>query len=142
MSTVSSARSLKWYPLVPAAAFLLALPLFYAAVSARDWRTSVLLLAIPQGLTFTYLAPAIAIVQNLVPPSRRSTSSAMLLFALNLLAVGCGPLYVGFVSDLAKPHFGTESLRIALYALLPFFVLGIGANYLASRTLKARDATP
>ena len=128
--------------LAPAAAFLLALPLFYAAISAKDWRMSVLLLAIPQGLTFTYLAPAIAIVQNLVPPSRRAAASAMLLFALNLLAVGCGPLYVGFVSDLAKPHFGTESLRIALYALLPFFVLGIGTNYLASRTLKGVAVAP
>ncbi len=136
-----SKSSLKWYPLVPAAAFVIALPLFYAAVSAKDWRTSVLLLIIPQGLTFTYLAPAIAIVQNLVPASRRATTSAMLLFVLNLMAVGCGPLYVGFVSDLAKPQYGVESLRIALYALLPFFVIGIGANWLASRKLDGTAVT-
>ncbi len=123
------------YPLVPAIAFVAAFPLYLAALTVTDWHTSVLLLAIPQGLTFTYLAPAVAVIQNLVPPERRSTASAMLLFLLNLLAVGCGPLYVGAVSDWALPHYGQESLRIALYALIPFFALGIGCNYAAARIL-------
>lgn len=134
------ARSLRAYPLVPAAAFVLAFPLYIAAVNAPNWRLSVLLLAIPQGLTFTYLAPAVAVVQNLVPPARRSTASALLLFVLNLFAVGCGPLYVGAVSDWAKPHYGAESLRIALYALIPFFLLGVGCNYAASVAMKRRGA--
>jgi predicted MFS family arabinose efflux permease len=132
------AKSLRAYPLFPAACFVLAFPLYVAAVSVHDWRLSVALLAIPQGLTFTYLAPAVAVVQNLVPPSRRSTASAMLLFVLNLLAVGCGPLYVGAVSDWAKPTYGVESLRVALYALIPFFVLGVGCNYAASVAMKKR----
>ena len=119
---------------------MLAFPLYLLALRAPDWKTSVLLLAIPQGLTFTYLAPAVAVVQNLVPSSRRSVASAMLLFVLNLLAVGCGPLYVGAVSDWAKPHYGTESLRIALYAQIPFFVLGVGCNYAASVAIKRRIA--
>jgi len=129
------------YPLVPAAAFVLAFPLYLAAVAAPDWRWTVLLVAIPQGLTFTYLAPAVAVVQNLVPSSRRSTASAMLLFVLNLLAVGCGPLYVGAVSDWAKPMYGDESLRIALYALVPFFVLGVGCNWAASVAIKKRASS-
>jgi MFS family permease len=134
------ARSQRAYPLVPAAAFVLAFPLYIAAISVHDWRWSVALMAIPQGLTFTYLAPAVAVVQNLTPPSRRSTASAMLLFVLNLLAVGCGPLYVGAVSDWAKPTYGVESLRIALFALIPFFILGVGCNYAASVAMKRRGA--
>ena len=134
------ARNPRAYPLVPAGAFVLAFPLYLLALRAPDWKTSVLLLAIPQGLTFTYLAPAVAVVQNLVPPGRRAVASAMLLFVLNLLAVGCGPLYVGAVSDWAKPMYGTESLRIALYALIPFFVLGVGCNYAASLAIKKRLA--
>jgi MFS family permease len=126
------------YPLVPAIAFVVAFPLYLLAIRAPDWKTSVLLLAIPQGLTFTYLSPAVAVVQNLVPPSRRSVASAMLLFVLNLLAVGCGPLYVGAVSDWAKPTYGVESLRIALYALIPFFVLGVGCNWAAAAAIRKR----
>jgi MFS family permease len=124
------------YPLVPAVAFGLAFPLYLAALNAHDWQATVLLLAIPQGLTFMYLAPAVAVIQNLVPPERRTTASALLLFVLNLMAVGCGPLYVGAVSDWAKPTYGTESLRIALYALAPFFALGIGCNLAAARLLR------
>ncbi|HEX4023977.1 MAG TPA: MFS transporter [Steroidobacteraceae bacterium] len=124
------------YPLVPAIAFVLAFPLYLAALNAHGWRVSVLLLAIPQGLTFMYLAPAVAVIQNLVPAERRTTASALLLFVLNLFAVGCGPLYVGAVSDWARPQYGTESLRIALYALMPFFVLGVGCNLWASRLLR------
>lgn len=70
-------------------------------------------------------------------PERRTTASALLLFVLNLFAVGCGPLYVGAVSDWVGPHYGVESLRIALYALVPFFVLGVACNLWASRPLKA-----
>lgn len=129
-------RGVHRYPLVPAVAFVLAFPLYLAALSAHGWKASVLLLAVPQGLTFMYLAPAVAVIQNLVPAERRTTASALLLFVLNLFAVGCGPLYVGAVSDWAKPQYGTESLRIALYALVPFFVLGIGCNLWAARLLK------
>lgn len=124
------------YPLVPAIAFVIAFPLYLAALNAQGWKASVLLLAIPQGLTFMYLAPAVAVIQNLVPAERRTTASALLLFVLNLFAVGCGPLYVGAVSDWARPHYGTGSLRIALYALVPFFVLGVGCNLWASRLLR------
>lgn len=135
-------KNLRAYPLFPAACFVLAFPLYLAAISVHDWRLSVALMAIPQGLTFTYLAPAVAVVQNLVPAARRSTASALLLFVLNLLAVGCGPLYVGAISDWAKPHYGVESLRVALYALIPFFVLGVGCNYAASVAMKRRAAAP
>jgi MFS family permease len=131
------AKTLRAYALVPAAAFVLAFPLYLMALAAPDWRTSVLLLIIPQGLAFSYLAPAVAVVQNLVPPARRASSSALLLFFLNFL-IGCGPFYVGMVSDWAKPMYGDASLKIALYALIPFFVLGVGCNYAASVAMKKR----
>ena len=132
-------KSLRAYPLVPAACFVLAFPLYLMALSAHGWLASVLLLAIPQGLTFTYLAPAVAVVQNLAPPGRRAATSAILLFFLNL-SIGCGPFYVGLVSDWAKPIYGTGSLRVALFALIPFFVLGVGCNYAASLALKKMAA--
>lgn len=139
-----SARGASAYPLAPAIAFVLAYPLYMAALAAPTWQATMMLICIPQALTFTYLAPAVAAIQNLVPPGRRSTASALLLFALNLLAVGCGPVFVGAVSDWAEPRYGTGSLRIALYALQPFFVLGVGANLWAAWALrnKAGAAAP
>ena len=134
-------KSLRAYPLVPAVAFVVAFPLYLWALSVHGWLASVLILAIPQGLCFTYLAPAVAVVQNLAPPGRRAATSAILLFFLNL-SIGCGPFYVGLVSDWAKPMYGTGSLRVALFALIPFFVLGVGCNYAASVAIKRRVAAP
>lgn len=131
------ARSLRAYALVPAVCFTLAFPLYLLALASPTWMGSVLLLAIPQGLAFSYLAPAVAVVQNLVPPARRASSSALLLFFLNFL-IGCGPFYVGMVSDWAKPQYGDASLKVALYGLVPFFVLGVACNYAASVAMKRR----
>jgi predicted MFS family arabinose efflux permease len=131
-------HGLKAYPLVPALAYAVALPLFLYALSATNWRASVLALIVPQGLTFMHLVPALAVVQNIARPEQRATSSALFLFVLNLLAIGAGPLYVGAVSDWLKASYGVESLRYALYALAPFFGLGIGCNVAASVMLARR----
>jgi hypothetical protein len=56
----------------------------------------------------------------------RSTASAIMLFILNLVALGLGPLMVGMLSDLLKPSFGTDSLR---YALLTLSLLNVWAAY-------------
>ena len=67
----------------------------------------------------------------------RSLDAGLALLLL-LLAIGAGPLYVGAVSDWLKPGYGAESLRYALYALVPFFILGIGCNVAASVMLARR----
>jgi MFS family permease len=133
-----SRHGLKAYPLVPAIAYAVALPFFLYALSATTWRASVLALIVPQGLTFMHLVPALAVVQNIAPPEQRATSSALFLFVLNLLAIGFGPLYVGALSDWLSASYGHESLRYALYWLLPFFGLGIGCNVAASFMLARR----
>jgi MFS family permease len=133
-----SRHGLKAYPLVPAIAYAIAIPFFLYALSATTWRASVLALIVPQGLTFMHLVPALAVVQNIAKPEQRATSSALFLFVLNLLAIGFGPLYVGAVSDALIATYGQESLRYALYALIPFFALGIGCNVVASIMLARR----
>jgi hypothetical protein len=85
-----------------------------------------------------YLAPALTVVQNAVPPARRTMSGAILLFILNLVGLGGGPLYVGFISDHAKPQYGEHSLIIGFAALFPMIVLTILAHIAASLSI-ARD---
>lgn len=132
-------RSAAAYNLTAAVAFLLAAPLFALAVSAATWQATVALLLLPLLLGFTYLSPAIAVVHNNVPASARSTASAFLLFVLNLLAIGLGPVFVGVVSDLLAPNFGGDALRVAMFALIPFFLLGSFCNFMAARSLRSRD---
>jgi hypothetical protein len=60
------ARSRATYLLVPAAAFLIALPCFFLAVGATSLPLAFLLFLIPQGLNLVWLGPVITAVQHLV----------------------------------------------------------------------------
>ena len=110
-------------------------PVLLAALWIDDWRAALPLFGITLGLSVFYLAPSVAAVQQLTPPDQRSTASALMLLCLNLIGLGCGPLYIGKISDLALATHGTESLRIALYALTPMFLLAALAFLGSARVL-------
>jgi len=128
-----SARSPRAYALVPAAAFLIALPFFLGALATPSWPIALMLLAAPSALYMVYVAPALALLQNLVPASARSTASSILLLVLNLVGMGGGPLFVGMISDALAPTLGVESLRIGLLWLSPVFLMAVIAHYAVSR---------
>ncbi|MDB5424506.1 MAG: major facilitator family transporter [Phenylobacterium sp.] len=111
------------YLLVPAAAFLLALPCFFFAIGATSLPLAFLLFLIPQGLNLVWLGPVITAVQHLVPAQMRSTASACFLFVNNLIGLGLGTWYFGAVSDALTPRFGAEALRYAIYSGLGFYVI-------------------
>ena len=61
-------------------------------------------------------------------------------YALGPRLIRLGESSSRMLSDWAKPHYGVESLRVALYALIPFFVLGVGCNWAAAAAMKRRTA--
>lgn len=123
------------YPLVPAAAFLVALPFFVAAVNVQPlWLVFVLFL-VPTGLNLAWLGPVITAAQHLAPAEMRTTTSALLLLINNLLGIAVGLYYFGAVSDALAPRFGEESLRYAIYSGLGFYALAALLMFLASRTI-------
>ena len=125
----------RWYAWVPAIAFTLTLPALAGLIWAPTWQIALAFLAIPALLNNMYLAPALAVVQNAAPPSQRALAGATLLFILNLIGLGGGPLYVGRISDMAKAHGIHQSLVIGYEALFPIVLLTIGAHLLAARSM-------
>lgn len=124
------------YLLVPAVAFLIALPCFVLAVQAKALWLAFILFLIPTGLNLVWLGPVITAVQHLVAPAQRSTASACFLFVNNLIGLGLGTWYFGAVSDALTPRFGAESLRYAIYSGLTFYVVSAALFALAARGLK------
>ena len=131
-------RDRRWYCWVPAIAFALSLPGLVGLLWAPSWPLALLFVAIPSLLNNMYLAPALAVVQNAVAPAQRTMAGAMLLFVLNLIGLGGGPVYVGIISDYAKAHYGTHSLVVGYAAIIPVMLLTIGAHLLAAAAV-ARD---
>lgn len=126
------------YGLVPALAFLIAIPCYVAFLHAPGWPVALACLAVPSFCNVMFLAPALTVVQNATPAAWRTTASAILLFVINLVGLGLGPLFVGTISDLAAPVYGQRSLMVAMLCLVPFCLLAAGAHLLTARALVAQ----
>jgi hypothetical protein len=73
-------------------------------------------------LAYVYLGPSFGVVQNMVPTRRRATAAALMLFFVNLIALGGGPPLTGLVIDhLAAFHYANPGEHGVFPALAHFF---------------------
>lgn len=129
--------SIRAYALIPGLAMLIAVPSFALALFAGSWRASLALMLLPMACVTVYVAPALALVQNLAQISARATATALLLLAFNIIGLGGGPLTIGLISDaMAHAHLA-DGLRLALLCTTPAAVLAALAYYALSRTIVA-----
>lgn len=133
-----SHRDRRWYAWIPVIAFTISLPALAGLIWAPTWQIALMFIAVPALLNNMYLAPALAVVQNAVPPGQRTMAGAILLFILNLIGLGGGPIFLGRVSDMAKANYGDHSLLIGYAALAPVIVIAIIAHLAAASSI-ARD---
>ncbi len=137
LADVFSKRDIRWNTRVVTVAIILAAPFALAAYLLSDTKIVLWLLPVVSLVGGLYLGPTFTVTQNLVGVNMRSTASALLLFVINFIGYGLGPLIVGKVSDLLIPIAGTEAVR---YALLLFSSLNLWAAWhywVAPRTLQA-----
>lgn len=129
------ARSRRWYGLVPAMAVGLAAPLYALGVLSGSLRVTLALFVVAHALGMVWLGPVTAALQHVVPPTMRATASALYLFVLNLIGIGGGTLFFGFVSDELAPRLGADSLRYAILFGLTFYLLACALFVVAARRL-------
>jgi MFS family permease len=126
------------YARIPALCFLIAAPCFAVGLFAPSLPLAWLLFAIGQMLALAWLGPVIAAVQHIVPPNMRATASASFLFINNLIGIGFGIFFLGFMSDRMAAAHGSDSLRYSILYGLVFYLLSAAFYLVASRRL-ARD---
>ena len=68
-------------------------------------------------------------------------SGALLLLVMNFMGIGLGPTFVGAVSDHFRANAFHNSLQIAMYALLPCYILAILLFLWLSRVLRRESHT-
>jgi MFS family permease len=76
--------------------------------------------------------PLFAIIHAVVPGEVRALAVASVFLCANLIGMGLGPLFVGFLSDMLRPALGDESLRYALLAVTPGYFWAAWHVYRAS----------
>ncbi|MBS0361632.1 MAG: MFS transporter, partial [Proteobacteria bacterium] len=94
---------MRWYSLVPAIGVALAYPFIVGIYTAPGWQAAAAFMLVPGALSYVYLGPTFGVVQNMAPSHQRATAAAILLFFLNLIALGGGPLFTGWLID----HFAS-----------------------------------
>jgi predicted MFS family arabinose efflux permease len=128
-------RSPQVYGLLPGIALAVAVPFFIGFVQAPTWPVALAFLAVPTFLNYFYLTPAVTLVQNAVSGRQRTLAGASLLLIMNLMGLGVGPTWVGAVSDWLRPTHQANSLQLALYSLVPFYVVAIILDLALARRL-------
>ncbi|OYU69840.1 MAG: MFS transporter [Alphaproteobacteria bacterium PA2] len=112
-------RDLRAYMTVPAIAAVIS-PIFAWGVYLNPTAIGALATMIIPGLLGSlWYGPVYASAQGLVPPHMRATAASLLIFIINIIGLGLGPVAVGALSDiLAGPmHMGTaDGVRWALIA--------------------------
>jgi MFS family permease len=124
------------YALVPAICFLIAAPAFAFGLFAPSLAIAWVLFAIGQMLALAWLGPVIAAVQHIVPPNMRATASASFLFINNLIGIGFGIFFLGFMSDKMTAAHGEDALQYSILYGLGFYLLSALLYFFASRRLK------
>jgi len=134
-------RDRRAYALVPAISAALAVPLAWAAFVAPGVVSSMALLAGALFLHAVWYGPVFASVQSLVRPRTRATAAAVMLFVINLVGLGLGPLAVGSLSDALTPSMGEgDALRWAMIATAGVGLIAAGVLWAGARRL-SREMT-
>ncbi|PZU50195.1 MAG: MFS transporter [Sphingomonas sp.] len=124
------AKDLRHYMGIPAVSTLLGIPVYITALFVESAVLALVLMAIPPILNGLWYGPAYAAIQGLVRPETRATATAILLFIVNLIGLGMGPLVVGAVSDLLSGPFGLGPAQGVRWSLALFNLFGIVASIL------------
>jgi predicted MFS family arabinose efflux permease len=129
-------RDARWNMRLPAIESVLGVPFLIGFVLIRDADLALVCFAPFYALGAMYVGPMYAMVQGVVKLRMRATAAAILIFVVNIIGLGLGPLLVGMLNDYFEPQYGREAIR---YSLLIVGSMGGLASILfweASRTLR------
>jgi hypothetical protein len=112
--------SARWYALVPAIGGMISLPLYVLALVPPGWKGAATALSLGGFFWYASLGPTFGVVQNAVDARRRATATAFLYICLSMLALGLGPLFVGWVIDrFAESSFAASGTAHSFHETCP-----------------------
>lgn len=133
------AKDLRGYMIGPSVGALLGVPLsiaYYLVPSVPG----AFVIAVLSGLVSSlWFGPVYATAQSVTPPHMRATTAAVLLFIINLIGLGLGPLAVGALSDMFAISLNMgkqEGVRWALIAASTLGVIPAILFWLARKTIR------
>ena len=85
----------------------------------------------------TWLGPSFAIAQTLAPINMRALSTALFFFILNMIALGGGPSFTGWMIDVFNKNYEeVESIRYAMTVTSLMFIPSVISFLIVARKLR------
>ncbi len=130
-------RDMRWQMWVPMIGGLLIVPFGLCFVLLDDVRLA-LAFYLPASIVGSfYVGPTFAVTQALAKLRMRALAAAIVLFVLNLVGLGLGPVAIGFANDMLAPTLGDAAVRYSLAVALVTNLWGAAHSLMATRTLEA-----
>jgi MFS family permease len=139
----------RYYLWVPALSLIIGFPLSQGVLLFEDTSIVIALLTPVVMCSAAYLAPSITATYGLVGIRARALASAVLLFIINLIGLGLGPLFAGLASDQLRQMFLErglseaealgEGLRWSLRIVVAANLWSAAHYFIATRTLRAQE---
>lgn len=121
---------------------LLGIPLLAGTVFVASPVWAFALFTVPAILGSFHVGPVFAAIQTRTPLERRAVAASINLFVGNIIGLGAGPSYVGFVSDRISPVAGDLALPYALASLGVFYLIAAVLFALAARLVQREARVP
>jgi len=129
-------KDVRAYGWLPAISIVLALPVALITWWVPSIEVHLVFATLFLLLIGIYLGPSFAIAQTLAPIHMRAMSTALFFFILNMIALGGGPTFAGWIMDLFKESYNElESVRYAMTVTSIFFIPSVISFLLVAKVL-------
>ena len=129
-------RNKRWLALLPAIALFAAAPAAFLAFTADSFAWTLFFLFINQVCYHSFAALVYTAAQAMVGLRMRAVTTAILLLIINVIGMGLGPTFIGWISDALYAGSGDDSLRLSLLMVTaPVFIASSLLFFVASRRL-------
>ena len=129
-------KDIRVYGWLPAVTILLCLPIGILSYWAPSVEMNLFWTSLFLVFIGVYLGPSFAIAQTLAPIKMRAMSTALFFFILNMIALGGGPTFTGWLIDVFKENYNDlESMRYAMTVTFGIFIPSAISFFIVSRVL-------
>ncbi len=129
-------KDVRAYGWLPAISIALALPVALITWWVPSIEVHLVFATLFLLLIGIYLGPSFAIAQTLAPIHMRAMSTALFFFILNMIALGGGPTFAGWIMDLFKESYNElESVRYAMTVTSLVFIPSVISFLVVAKVL-------
>ncbi len=123
---------------IPVYFLIFSVPFYWIFLTSQNIPILLLAFQVPAFLALSHMGPSFSTVQDLSPSSSRAFNASVLIFSINLIGLGLGPLFSGFLSDQLHQFNGDDGLRHALLVVTSVNLIAAWFYWLAARHMEER----